>query len=197
MAITVNTPPASGYYTADATAVEVLISQSVGTLFMSVIGFTSINVSARSVARQGSGSNCIYALDPAASGAFTIQGGATLTVSCGIMVVSTNASALIANGGAHLTAASIYVAGGYQPGGGVLVTPTPTTHVTPESDPLAYLAPPPVGACSQTNWKASNGSTKAITPGGTLLRRNHHQWRLHRDHEFRHLHSAGRRPGCQ
>ena len=75
--ITVNTPPASGYYTADATAVEVLISQSVGTLFMSVIGFTSINVSARSVARQGSGSNCIYALDPAASGAFTIQGGAT------------------------------------------------------------------------------------------------------------------------
>ena len=57
------------------------------------------------------------------------------------------------------------MAGGYQPGGGVLVTPTPTTHVTPESDPLAYLAPPPVGACSQTNWKASNGSTKAITPG--------------------------------
>jgi hypothetical protein len=163
--VTVNTPPATGYYTADATAVEVLISQSVGTLFMSAIGFTSVNVSARSVARQGSGSNCIYALDPAASGAFTIQGGAYLTVSCGIMVASNNASALVTLGGAHLTAASINVAGGYQAGGGVVVTPAPTTHVTPERDPLSYLTPPAVGPCSQTGWKATNASVKAITPG--------------------------------
>jgi hypothetical protein len=163
--VTVNSPPASGYYTADTSSVEVLISQNVGALFMSALGFSSVKVSARSVARLGSGSNRIYALDPAASGAFTIAGGATLTVSCGIMVASSHASAMIANGGAHLTAASINVAGGYQPGGGVVVTPTPTTHVTPESDPLAYLVPPAVGGCTQTGWSASNASTKAIVPG--------------------------------
>ncbi len=164
--VAVNSPPATGLYTADAGSVEVLISQDVGTLFMGVVGFTSVTVRSRSVARQGPSSNCLYALDRTASGAFSITGGATLTVSCGIMVASTSSSAMIAGGGAHLTAPSINVAGGYQAGGGVVVTPTPTTHVPAESDPLAYLIPPPVGACVQNiNWKASNGSTKAITKG--------------------------------
>ncbi|MEO8594343.1 MAG: pilus assembly protein TadG-related protein [Candidatus Solibacter sp.] len=163
--ITVNRPPTSGFYTADASAVEVLISQNVKILFMSVLGFTSVTVTSRSVAHQGPGTNCLYTLEPSASSAFSISGGATLAVGCGIMVNSSSATALTATGGARVTATAINVVGGYSSGGGASLSPTPVTHVANNGDPLAYVTPPAVGACWQNNWTASNGVTKAITQG--------------------------------
>ncbi len=163
--VTVNNPPAAGYYTSDSSAVEVRISQNVDALFMSVLRITSVSVSARSVARQGAGTSCLYALDPSASNAFSISGGANLTVNCGVTVDSNSTLALNASGGAHVTATGISIVGGYQLSGGAILSPTPTTHATAESDPLSYLTPPSVGSCSQTNWSASGGAVKAITPG--------------------------------
>jgi hypothetical protein len=163
--VTVNNPPAAGYYTSDPSAVEVRISQNVGALFMSVLRITSVSVTARSVARQGAGTSCLYALEPSASNAFSISGGANLTVNCGVTVDSNNTLALNASGGAHVTATGISIVGGYQQSGGAILSPTPTTHATPESDPLSYLTPPSVGACSQNNWSASGGAVKAIAPG--------------------------------
>jgi hypothetical protein len=165
VAVTVNNPAASGFYASDPSSVEVLISQDVRTLFMGVLGFTSVTVRARSVARQGPGSSCLYTLDPAASNAFSISGGATLAVNCGVIVDSSSSSALSASGGAQVTATSINVAGNYQSSGGAVLSPTPSAHVSPESDPLAYLTPPAVGACGPSGWSASGGVTKAITPG--------------------------------
>ena len=37
--------------------------------------------------------------------------------------------------------------------------------MSPESDPLSYLTPPSAGYCTQSNWSASGGAVKAITPG--------------------------------
>src|ERR1039458_6745431 len=98
VAITVNNPPATGYSTADSTAVEVLISQSVPTFFMELIGISSGTVRARSVARLGSGPTCFYALDPAVSGAFSVSGGVTVQINCGVAVDSSSATALSVSG---------------------------------------------------------------------------------------------------
>jgi hypothetical protein len=165
VSVTVNNPPLSGSYSADSTAVEVLASQDVPALFMSVLGFIQVTVRARAVARLGSGPNCLYTLDPAASGAFSISGGATLAVNCGVMVDSTNSTALTASGGATVTATSIAIGGGYQSSGGASLSPAPATHYAIENDPLSYLTVPPVGSCFQTGWSASAGITRNITPG--------------------------------
>ena len=163
--VTVNHPPATGYYTSDSTAVEVIISQNVNVLFMSLLGFNTVGVRARSVARQGPGSNCLYVLDGSANNALQASGGATVNVSCGVMVDSNSGSAIQLSGGAQLTATSVGVVGDYKVSGGAAIAPTPVTHVQPENDPLSYLAPPAFGACDQTNYNLSGGAVAAIPPG--------------------------------
>ena len=165
--VTVNSPPTSGFYTADSTAVEVIVSQSVKTLFMSVLGVTSSTVRARSVARLGSGPSCQYVLDPSASNAFSISGGINVQVGCGVVINSSSATALNASGGAHLTATSISVVGNYSSSGGAVLTPTPVIHAAAQSDPLAYVPAPSVGACGYgaTTYTVSGGATTTLSPG--------------------------------
>jgi len=163
--VTVNQPPLTGYYTGDSTAVEVIITQNVNVLFMSLLGFASMPVKARSVAHQAAGSGCVYVLDPSASGAFAVSNGVNVSLGCGLVVDSSSATALTASGGARLTASYINVAGAYQITNGATISPTPTTHVAAQSDPLSYLSPPSVGACTQTNYSLGGGSTKTINQG--------------------------------
>ncbi len=163
--VTVNHPPLSGYYSSDGTAMEAIVSQNVHTLFMSVLGFHTVTVRARSVARQGSGSSCLYTLDPTANNAFSISGGASVTLGCGVLIDSNSNTALNASGGADVTATSIGIVGNYQASGGAVVSPTPVTHISSAANPLSYLTPPPVGACWQNNWSASGGVVTAISPG--------------------------------
>ena len=99
VAITVNNPPASGYSTGDSSAVEVLISQTVPTFFLSVLGITSGTVRARAVARSGGGgSTCFLALDPSISNAISVSNGVTVSSSCGIMIDSSSHTALHCHG---------------------------------------------------------------------------------------------------
>lgn len=163
--IVVNNPPSSGYYTGDATAVEVIIQQSVGTLFMGLLGFHDMPVTARSVARRGPGPNCLYTLDPAGSGALSASGGAIVRVNCGVMVESTSATAITLSGGASLTATAVNVAGNYTVSGGAVISPTPAVQATPEADPLISIAAPSVGACSQTGYSISSGGAATISEG--------------------------------
>jgi hypothetical protein len=165
VAVTVESPPSSGYYTIDPTAVQVTVSQSVDALFMGVLGFHRMNVKARSVARRGSSPNCVYVLDPAVSGAFSASGGASARMSCGVMVDSTNATAMTLSGGASLTAASVTVGGGVSRSGGATISPAPSTYAAVETDPLAYIAAPAVGACTQTGYSVSNGVVATISEG--------------------------------
>ena len=163
--ITVNNPPATGYSTADSTAVEVLISQNVPTFFMELIGISSGTVRARAVARIGSGTTCFYALDPLASGAFSVSGGVTVQINCGVMVDSSSNTALSVSGGSHVTAPYIAVAGKATVFGGSSVSPAPVTGVTPSSDPFSSLPKPPVGGCDYTSKSVSNGATATLSPG--------------------------------
>jgi Flp pilus assembly protein TadG len=142
--ITVNNPPVYGGYTGNSSAVEVIIQQAQPTFFMSVLGFTQVNVAARAVAYLGSAPGCIYALSPSATG-ITLNG--TVTAACAVDVDSSSGSALDVTSGT-LSAKSVGVVGGYSGE----VTPTPITGIPPASDPFASLSPPSVGSsCTYSN----------------------------------------------
>jgi hypothetical protein len=166
--ITVNSPPSTGYSTTDSTAVEVLISQTVPTFFMQVLGFSSGTVRARAVARTEGGSaasSCFFTLDPSMSNAFAVSNGVNVSSSCGIMVNSNSNTALTATGGAKLTAPSISVVGKYTVNNGASISPAPTQGVAAASNPFSSLATPSVGACNYTNYTVGGGATVTINPG--------------------------------
>ncbi len=165
VAVTVNNPPTSGYYQSDSTAVEVIIAQSVPAFFLELAGTSSTNVRARAVARQESGTSCLYMLDPSSSGTLSASGGATVQVNCGVVDNSSNSRAVTLSGGARIAATSVSIVGNYSVSGGASISPAPTTGVTADGDPLSYLPTPSVGACTQTNLSVSGGNTKTLDPG--------------------------------
>jgi len=165
--VTVNHPPLSGNYTGDSTAVEVIISQNASTFFMQALGFSSLTVNARSVARQGAGSGCLFTLDPSMSGAFSASGGASVSTSCGISVASNNTHAMTLSGGASITASSVNIVGNYQVSGGASVSPAPVTGASAPSNPFSSLTPPSTAGCDYgaSTYSVSGGATKTLSPG--------------------------------
>ncbi len=163
--VSVNSPPSSGFYTGDSTAVEVVIRQSPRTYFMSLAGFTSMNVTARAVARRGPASSCIYVLDPSIRDAMTASGGAIVQIDCAAYVNSSHNTALSASGGARIVADGVKVVGGYSATGGGVISPLPTVHVPVEPDPLAHVTAPAVGSCTQNDLHLTSGQVLTISPG--------------------------------
>lgn len=123
-----------------------------------------MTVSTRAVAYEGNGPNCIYVLNPSASGAFSANGNVSVTSSCGLLVDSSSSSGLSVVGNVSITAPTIGVVGGYSAGGNSSLTPTPKTGVIAASDPLAYLQAPTVGSCAHTNYSLNGNSGSASTP---------------------------------
>jgi Putative Flp pilus-assembly TadE/G-like len=164
--VTIHNPPTSGPYQSDTLAVEAIINQPVPTLFMKVFGWTTVPVRTRAVAHLGSATNCIYALDPSASGALTVAGTATVDATCGVIDDSSSNSALQVNGTtATLKATSVSVTGNWSGTG--IVTPTPTVSQPPAPDPLAYLQPPSYSSCNYSNTSSKNPITTStiLNPG--------------------------------
>jgi Flp pilus assembly protein TadG len=133
--------PVNGPHAGNTNYVEVVISQSRPTFFMSLFGQTSMGVAARAVAGlDGLGTNngCMFVMNPTAAPAFEVKGSATvLATACGVYINSSNGDALDFTGAAGtLTAKAIGIVGGYEGGG---ATPTPTTGVTPVTNPFGYL----------------------------------------------------------
>ena len=162
--VTINHPPNSGYYAGNPRFVEAIISQPRPTLFMGILGVQRANVSTLAIAGSQPGTNCIYALDPTAASAFNVNGGATVTASCGIVDDSNSSSAMNSSGGSStVTATSIAVAGNVT---GCCYFPTPQTGVPPEPDPFAQRAAPTFSSgCDYTNFKVNSGSPETLTPG--------------------------------
>jgi hypothetical protein len=145
--------------------VETIVTRDNPTYFMRLFGMSSAPVSARSVARVTSSPNCIYVLDPAASNALLATGNGNATVRCGIVVDSSSSTAAAANGNGCISATAITIVGNYNSkSNGCGLQPTPTTGNSVVPDPLAYLTPPTVGPCDQTNYALSIG-TATINPG--------------------------------
>ncbi|HZP23756.1 MAG TPA: Tad domain-containing protein [Terriglobales bacterium] len=155
--VTVNNPPVSGPFAGNHGYVEVIVAQPRPTFFMRVGGFGSVNVSARAVSSTvQKATACIFALDPTDSGSFLIDGNVTIYSTCGILVNSSDSSAILKNGASgSVTASYIGVVGGYSGSG---FTPTPTTGIAHFSDPLAGIPQP----------TPASGCLSAPSKGGTL-----------------------------
>jgi hypothetical protein len=164
--VAVNIGPSSGPHVGDGAYVEVIVSRSEPTFFMRLFGRTAMTVSGRAVATNGPSTGCIFTLgaNPPVPGV-DVEGSAHLTLpTCGIVDNATGASALKVGGGAAISATSIGVVGSTSLHNGAVVNPTPITGVTPVSDPLSSLTPPPASDYS-TGCLANPKLTKDATIG--------------------------------
>jgi hypothetical protein len=156
--VAINSPPTMGPNVSNAAYVEAIVTKPELTYFLRVLGVSTVTVSARAVAYEGNGPNCIYVLNPTASGALSINGNVTVQSSCGLLVDSSSSSGLSVNGNTSITATTIGVVGNYSANGNTTFSPTPKTGVIAASDPLAYVQEPTVGSCAHTNFSL-NGNT--------------------------------------
>jgi hypothetical protein len=159
--VTINNPPTSGPNTSNSAYVEAIVSKPQPTYFLRALGVNTMTVSTRAVAYAGNGPNCIYVMNPSASGAMSANGNVTVNSSCGLLIDSSSSSGLTVNGNTSITATNIGVVGGYSSNGNSSFSPTPKTGVIAASDPLAYLNAPTVGSCAHTNFSlnGNNGSS--------------------------------------
>jgi len=159
--VTINNPPTSGPNASNTAYVEAIVSKPQPTYFLRVLGVSTMTVSTRAVAYAGNGPNCIYVMNPSASGAMSANGNVTVSSGCGLLVDSSSSSGMSLVGNVTITAPSIGVVGGYSAGGNSHLTPTPKTGVIAASDPLAYVPAPTVGSCAHTNFSlnGNNGSS--------------------------------------
>jgi Flp pilus assembly protein TadG len=162
--VAINNPPTTGPNAANSAYVEAIVSKPEPTYFLRALGVSTISVSARAVAYEGNGPNCIYVLDPSASGAFSANGSITVSSGCGLLVDSSSSTGLTAVGGATISAPTIGVVGNYTATTGASLTPTPKIGVIAASDPLAYVHAPTVGSCAQTNFRLTGTSGSVSSP---------------------------------
>jgi len=146
-------------------SVSMTAAGSVATLFLGVMGFSSINVSVNSTAyATADGLGCVLALDPTASGAIATQGSAAINLSgCSLYDNSNSASALTVGGSASLSALSVGVVGGISGKAGITVTQWIRTALAAVSDPYVNYEFPKFSGCDQQNFTAK--STVTINPG--------------------------------
>ena len=167
----------AGYYVGDATAVEVVITQTNQPMFfMAALGGAPGTVSARAVAHLITSNLCMLALDPTASDSLWLQGNATLNTHCDLFANSNANQAIKDNSGSFSTDADFIGAVGGAPkssvgnsDGGADVPVR--TGMLPYPDPFASLPAPissPVttGRCDYTgNWTGGDLATQMFGQG--------------------------------
>src|SRR5437870_2657782 len=142
--ITINSPPASGSYSSNSSAVEVIISQTLRPLLSGVVLTTGPTITARSVTvATVSGTGCIVALNRNSVVGATTSGSTTLNMTaCSLFINSSNSAALTMSSSATINAKSAYIVGGTSLGGGTLTTTsgTYTGIALPLNDPYGTVA---------------------------------------------------------
>jgi hypothetical protein len=108
----------------------------------------------------------VIVLDPAAGGALSLSGNASVNIAGGVYVDSSSSSALAASGNAQVNASVIDVVGQIQKGGNARFSPAPVTGAAIVADPLASLAlPGTFGRASYGPESLSGNSSATINPG--------------------------------
>lgn len=162
--IDVEYPPDSGLYAGAMDSVEVIVSRPAKSFLSQLVFSGTTTINARAVARGVLNDTCVYSLNPDASGALKISGGAQVNLGCGVIANSSDSSALTENGTSCLTSTQIKVVGDYT---GDCVSPAPLTGISPISDPLESIQAPAwdPADCDNTNYTAAGGQTLNLTPG--------------------------------
>jgi hypothetical protein len=164
VAVTINDPPTSGPNAGTSGYLEAIVKSPEPTYFLSVLGLTTINVSARAVAVVSNGPNCIYVMDPSAANAMNLNGNVSIQSACGIMSDSSSSTGINANGNVTVTAPTIGVVGNYSSTGNVSFTPVPKTAILPAADPLAYVQAPTYGACAYNSFSLNGNNGTVASP---------------------------------
>lgn len=164
--VTVNSPPATGVYAGNNNYAEVIITQNIPSHFIKVFGVNSTQIRARAVAGVGANSlNCIYALDPDDEKALTVTSQSRLTANCGIVDNSNAYNAFNVESGSRVDATSISVTGGSNVTSGSGISPAANTGSPRQPDPLGYLQPPAIGACTHNGRVKVSSGTFTLNPG--------------------------------
>lgn len=177
--VTVNKPPKSGAYTADAQAIEVIISQPQPLFLSAALNFghgslfsTNPTQTVRAVATAGTnGNGCVVSLDKENIGDF-LNGNSVLNIpGCDIYVNSDDNNAVTQVGNSQINARAAFVTGNVTGSHNSGLNTTQGTYfgTAPINDPYANVAQPDPGACSAT----PNGLTPGTycggwSPNGTL-----------------------------
>jgi hypothetical protein len=152
--VTAEPPKTSPYNTAGY--VQVTVARPEPTFFLKVLGFNSMNVSARAISGAEDAPSCIYTLDSSTPSSLNLTGSSQVNMACGVMVGSNSSTALNVSGSASLTASSIGVVGGTQSSKGI--SPSPRAHIALCGDPLASLAPPSSGPLQSATMDKISGT---------------------------------------
>ncbi len=153
-------PPPGLHGVNDIYYVRARVAEVFPLTFSAVFGSLTQLISARSTAVVSGRQACVYVLDPSGAGALTVGGGVNAP-SCAFFVNSNSPTAINCISGGTVTASQIGVVGNSSCPG---LLPTPTTGLSPTANPLAYLQPPALGACTAQFPSYSGSSVSVLTP---------------------------------
>ncbi len=166
------------FYKGDPNTVEVVIEVETPFIFALALGLDSVDVSARAVATNYTGSTggvALLVLSPDAGSAFEKSGTSDVIVNGGsIMVNSTSDTASVRTGGGDVISDGFYYyrEGGWDTSGGsgqFFPEPLPVTY--PALDPLATLTPPDpyLSTSPDTGGTAAAPEAKKLSSGVHVL----------------------------
>ena len=164
-AVTVNRPPATGSYTGNNKAIEVIVTTTRPRLLSALFSSTPVTLYGRAVALPGNnGTGCVLSLNALASGGVTSKGTSGINLNaCSVYDNSSNSSALVNSGSATIDALSVNVVGNISGGSGITASQGINTGTSPASDPYASVVMPPFSGCDHNNMTVKN--TVTLDPG--------------------------------
>ena len=173
--VQVSRPPADGPNTGCASCVEVVVRTPNNTFLTGFTGINSFNVGARAVAgAPGANTDCIWLMDPTASGQLSMQGGANSVLNatgCSVYLNSTSSSAVDLKGNPNVTIVALNDVSNQDVSTKGKFHGTVNTGVTPQSSPLPtdFQGPTPSnGGCTNTDTTTTAISSTYSPPGGVV-----------------------------
>ncbi|MGH7210152.1 MAG: pilus assembly protein TadG-related protein, partial [Acetobacteraceae bacterium] len=159
--VTVNQPPLSGNYTADKTAIEVVISEPATATFSQLFLQSPPTVSARAVVAQTGAGACVIVLATSGS-SVTMSGSGKFTLSnCDYYNDSSSSSDTLLSGNSGISAQDVYLAGNWLGSGdsGVTAANTFKTDAPAIPDPYAGRVEPSYSGCDKSNVVVTSSQT--------------------------------------
>ncbi len=173
--VTVNNPPKSGNYTANSSAVEVIVSQPQTAMLANLFGVSQYSLYARAVAIAGSsgGGYCMLVLDPVGQSSWGgnvgigMWGGVTITMTgCGMAVNAANYGSLTLASGGTLNAPLVSLAGTINNVWSTVNVKSLKQNQSPVADPYANVSMPASAGCDYNYFSQSWTATQTtLTPG--------------------------------
>jgi Flp pilus assembly protein TadG len=167
-----NPPEVSNFYAGFSDMVEVVVSEPGSSFIAQALFDASPTFTARAVAKSDTNDTCVWSLSPDASSAVSVQGGAQVSLGCGVLVNSNDPAAISQGGSSCLNTTEIKVVGGSS---GSCLNPPPDTGTSPVIDPLGALdfealyeeniGPFPPTPCTNNPIQVNGGQSLTLDPG--------------------------------